>query len=314
MTEKKDFEYQWDEKGKTICISGLSDFDLKQTLECGQCFRWIKEGNGSYTGVAFSRAINIRQVEDSVYIDNCTRQDFLEIWIDYFDLNRDYDKIKRSLESNDPVMKRVISFGQGIRLLKQDEWETLVSFIISQNANIPRIKKSIEIICRVFGKPIQQFKEKTYYAFPTPQDFIDCSKEEIGACRLGYRENYVLKTAEQISRDEGRALYGAKNLGRANAEEYLLSLCGVGPKVANCILLFAMGYYDSFPIDVWMKRVMSGLYGHDENDASAMSAFALDRFGDLSGFAQQYLFYYARENKQTVPKEKKEKEPCLDRQ
>lgn len=294
MTDTNRLDYQWDDEKKTIWIKGLPDFDLKQTLECGQCFRWNKEQDGSYTGTAFSRVINIRQEDGILFIDNCTHRDFLDIWMDYFDFNRDYGRIKKALASDDPVMERVISFGEGIRLLKQDEWETLVSFIISQNANIPRIKKCIESLCQNFGKPIAPYRGKIYYTFPSPIEIIEGSKEKIEICRLGYRESYILKTAEQVNQDQGRILYNVKLRPRTEAEEYLLSLCGVGPKVAHCVLLFAMGYYDSFPIDVWMKRVMNRLYGHSETATAAMATFALNQFGDLSGFAQQYLFYYAR--------------------
>ena len=295
MIIEKHFDYHWDEGLGMICITGLSDFDLKQTLECGQCFRWTREKDGSYTGVALSRVINVSQDEAGVYIKNTTLQDFADLWIDYFDLYRDYGKIKMVLGAGDPIMEKAISYGSGIRLLKQDEWEILISFLISQNSNIPRIRKCIDSICRSFGQPIQTYKGELYYAFPTPLSLADCTKDEIGCCRLGYRETYIVKTAKRVLLDEARNLYNAKNLTRNEAEKYLLSLSGVGPKVANCILLFAMGFYESFPIDVWMKRVMNQLYGYNEKHTGAMTHFAADQFGELSGFAQQYLFYYVRE-------------------
>jgi len=297
MTEKHHFTHNWDEKNKRVSVSGLSDFDLRQTLECGQCFRWNREQDGSYTGVAFSRVINIRQEDRDLIIENCTQDDFLTIWVEYFDLNRDYGKIKKVLKADDPVMKRVISFGQGIRLLKQDPWETLISFIISQNANIPRIKKCIESLCCQFGAPIQQYRGKTYFAFPTPAAIIEGEPGALGTCRFGYREDYILKAAKQIGQDGGETLYEAASLTPGDAEQYLLGLPGVGPKVAGCILLFAMGSYSSFPIDVWMKRIMHQLYGLDEGNLAQIAAFAQDKYGELGGFAQQYLFYYAREGK-----------------
>ncbi len=304
MTIQYDFAYDWDEEQRIITLSGISDFDLKQTLECGQCFRWNRQPDGSYIGVAHSRVIAVRQQENKVYIENSTLQDFLEIWIQYFDLSRDYGKIKKLLSEGDPIMKRVISFGSGIRLLRQDEWESLISFIISQNANIPRIKKCIESLCSTYGEALPEFKGETYYTFPEPSDLIKESRKDIGICRLGYREDYILKTAGQIAEDAGETLYQAKHMDKSDAEKYLLSLCGVGPKVANCVSLFALSFLDSFPIDVWMRRVMNQLYGLNENDLSAMAVFARSKFGNLGGFAQQYLFYYARE--------KKEKDICSD--
>jgi N-glycosylase/DNA lyase len=299
-----------------ILIKDLPDFDLSQTLECGQCFRWDREADGSYTIVAFSRVINLKQEGSDLRIENATQQEVDHIWRCYLDLDRDYGHIKRTLSMRDPVLSEAIRYGQGIRLLKQDEWETLISFIVSQNANIPRIRKCIDSLCRTYGKPLAPFRDKQYYAFPEPvvlshygmmestnkgDGINNCGPIQGGdekrtrdQCRLGYRARYISETAAQILADEGRLLYKAKDSGATDAERYLLSLSGVGPKVARCTLLFSMGFYDQFPLDVWMKRVMADLYGFNEKDSAGMARFAAENFGDLGGFAQQYLFYYIR--------------------
>ena len=292
MTSK--LKYQ--AKGNDIIIKELKDFDISHIIECGQCFRWEKEKDGSYTIQAFSKAINVSQVGKEVIILNSNLHEFEEIWIDYFDLNRDYDKIKKLLTENDPIMAQAIAYGQGMRLLNQDEWETLVSFLISQNSNIPRIKRAIKAVSESFGQPYTALNGRTFYTFPNPSEIYQCRDEDIDACRLGYRKSYITETAKEINIDHGKRLYNLKNEEYSSAYDYLLRLKGVGPKVANCVMLFSMEKYESFPIDVWVKRIMSRLYGQDENDLKGMEQFAKEKFGDLGGFAQQYLFYYIREN------------------
>jgi N-glycosylase/DNA lyase len=294
-----------------ILIKDLPDFDLSQTMECGQCFRWDREADGSYTIVAFSRVINLKQ--DGF---DATQQEVDRIWRPFLDLDRDYGAIKRTLSMKDPILSEAVQYGQGIRLLKQDEWETLISFIISQNANIPRIRKCIDSLCRTYGKPLTPFRDKQYYAFPEPaalshygmiestnngEAINNCGPIQSGEekkirdhCRLGYRARYINETALQILADEGKILYAAKDRDAKEAERYLLSLSGVGPKVASCTMLFSMGFYDQFPLDVWMKRVMAELYGFKEKDSAGMSSFAAEKFAEIGGFAQQYLFYYIR--------------------
>jgi N-glycosylase/DNA lyase len=283
-------------KGNDIIIKELKDFDISHIIECGQCFRWEKEKDNSYTIQAFSKAINVSQSGEEVIISNSDLKEFEEIWIDYFDLNRDYGRIKNLLTENDPIMAQAIAYGQGMRLLNQDEWETLVSFLISQNSNIPRIKGAIKAVSESFGKPYMGLNGRTFYTFPNPSEIYQCRDEDIDACRLGYRKSYVTETAKEINKDNAQRLYNLKNEKYTSAYDYLLSLKGVGPKVANCVMLFSMEKYESFPIDVWVKRIMSRLYGQDENDLKGMEQFAKEKFGDLGGFAQQYLFYYVREN------------------
>jgi len=277
-----------------IIIDGIEDFHLDHTFDNGQCFRWNREDDGSYTGVAFSRAVNIDYKEKTLILDNVSPEDYRTIWKDYLDLDRDYGAIKRMLSEKDPVMKRAVSCGGGMRILRQEKWETLISFILSQNNNISRIKKCVESLCAAHGRPIGTYKGKMRYAFPTPEVLSCLSPEDLGLCRLGYRAKYVIETAKQIASDGGKTLESMDEATAEEAFEYLLSLSGVGPKVAHCVMLFSMGKYESFPLDVWIKRVMNQVYRIEEGNQKKMSEYAARHFGEYGGIAQQYLFYHVR--------------------
>lgn len=285
--------------GKTLNalrVTGISDFDLSHTFECGQCFRWNREEDGSYTGVACGRAVNLQLDGGTLFIENSTREEFEGFWYDYLDLGRDYGAVKKRLSGEDETMSRAVAFGNGIRLLRQDPWETVVSFLISQNSNIARIRRCIDLLCRSFGKPIGFYRGEERFSFPQPESLAVLEPEDLSECRLGYRDKYVIQAARAVAEDGGAALLSMREKGCEEALDYVRSLYGVGPKVADCILLFGLAKYGSFPLDVWMKRVMSQLYGFDPKDVKGMKAHAEKRFGDLGGFAQQYLFYYAKEN------------------
>lgn len=294
----------------------VKDFNLRDIFDCGQCFRWNREEDGSYTGVAFGRAVNITmRAGRTGFCAGCPRSgrcrgtgfcgtlilegadpdEFQEIWAPYFDLKRDYGQIKAALAEKDPVMAQAIKHGEGIRILNQDPWETLISFIISQNNNIPRIKRCIEDISAAFGEEIGEYRGKKRYGFPSFDRLAELAPEDLGPVRLGYRARYIAETARAAAADGGKALYSIRDMEQEEAFRYLSGLCGVGPKVANCILLFAGEKYGSFPVDVWVKRVMNRLYGIDEQNVKEMQSFAAEKFGELGGFAQQYLFYYMRE-------------------
>lgn len=261
---------------------GVRDFNLDHIFDCGQCFRWKREENGSYTGIAMGRKVNMEFSYDdgsdssgTLIINGSDEKDFEEIWRDYLDLDRDYSAIKEKLAAADPVMAKAIEKGRGIRILKQDLWETIVSFIISQNNNIPRIKGCIENLATGFGEDGN---------LPTPEKLASLSIDDLSPVRLGYRAKYLIESSKQVL-----------ELGLPTNFEELTNLCGVGPKVANCICLFGLGDVSSFPIDVWVRRVMNKMYGIDENNKKEMADFAKNQFGDLGGIAQQYLFYYIRQ-------------------
>jgi N-glycosylase/DNA lyase len=215
-------------------------------------------------------------------------------WRDYLDLNRDYAGIKRALAEKDPVMYDAIDAGAGIRLLNQEPWETLISFLISQNSNIPRIRGCIEALCTAFGTPIGRFAERELFAFPTIKQLASLKEEDLDICNLGYRAKYIAEAARQVNVDGGAFLATADKAEADKTEAYLKSLSGVGPKVAHCVMLFALRKTDIFPVDVWMARVMNELYGIEEDDHEAMRAYAQEHFSPWSGIAQQYLFHYIR--------------------
>ncbi len=277
-----------------VIVNNLKNFNPKHIFECGQCFRWDLQDDGSYTGVAFGKILNVKQENNSIIFDNTNIEDFNNIWLNYFDLNTDYGEIKEYLNKNDDVMKEATKFGEGIRILKQDPWETLISFIISANNAIPRIKKSIELISKNFGQYIGEYKGKDYYKFPSPKDIYNISEEQLKTCGVGYRSKYILNTAKKVV-DEKILLEEIKKLNSEDCSKSMREFAGVGPKVANCILIFAMEKVEAVPVDVWVKRVMEHFYFHKDTPNKKIEQFAREKYGKYAGYAQQYLFYYARE-------------------
>ena len=191
----------YDEKMRILRVENIRDFDLARTFECGQCFRWNLQEDGSYVGTAGGRAAALRMNGGELMIENCERDDFEEFWFDYLDLGRDYAAVKQALSENDAVMAKAAEFGGGIRLLQQDPWETVISFIISQNSNIPRIKKCIDALCTNFGDSIGIFRGEERFSFPKPERLARLSLSDLSVCRLGYRDKYVLAAAQTVARD-----------------------------------------------------------------------------------------------------------------
>ena len=277
-------------------IENVRDFHPEHIFECGQCFRWNRQDDGSYTGTAMGRIVNIRLCPEGdegekacagkVIIKNASPEDYEKIWRQYLDLDRDYGRIKQRLSAGDEVMENAVAAGRGIRILKQDLWETIVSFIISQNNNIPRIKGCIEKLSALAGERLEDYDGQAVYALPTVERLARLESDDLAPVRLGYRAPYLIKTARMVAEK-----------GLPENYEEVSALCGVGPKVANCITLFGLHDLSSFPIDVWVRRVMNEMYGFEEKDVRGMAAFAAERFGELGGIAQQYLFYYIRSKK-----------------
>ncbi|TYQ17024.1 UNVERIFIED_CONTAM: N-glycosylase/DNA lyase [Acetivibrio alkalicellulosi] len=282
------------EKENKIIVDGVKDFNPVHIFECGQCFRWIRQINGSYTGVAKGRVLNVSSNNQKLELYNTNLEDFKNIWFDYFDLGRDYSLIKKEI-MKDETMEKAINFGWGIRILKQDLWETLISFIISANNRIPRIMKTVARLSETYGKEVQMNQNK-YYTFPQYEDFIDSTLEELEVCKGGFRCKYIMSAAEMI-RDRVLNIDDIETMDTDKAREHLMKFAGVGPKVADCVLLYSGTKQDVFPTDVWVKRVMEELYFKREAGFKEIQNLAKDYFGHLTGFAQQYLFYYARENK-----------------
>ena len=276
-----------------------NSFELADIFDCGQCFRWNIEDDGSYTGVFKKIVLNVKKIDDEVFFNgvNYGSIDSIEEINHYFDLNRNYDELKSKLEKIDDYMKNSIEFGKGIRILNQDLWETIISFIISANNNIPRIKGIIDRLSEKYGEKLE-YDGREYYSFPEPIALKDVSVAEYRSLGLGFRDIRLYETTQKILNNEFD-LNGQWNLDTGAVYKNLLELSGVGPKVADCILLFSdLKRFDVFPIDVWIRRVMNDLYIHNDDETKVskvqIQKLADEKFGSLKGLAQQYLFYWRR--------------------
>ena len=262
-------------------------FDLQKTFECGQCFRFERCDDGSYRGIAYGKVLTLTQTDDGVLLYGVTKEEFENTFFDYFDLARDYDAVDRILES-DPVLRDIIPFSKGIRILNQQPFETVISFIISASNNIPRIKKIIASLCDNFGENGQ---------FPTPEKLASLELSDLAVIRAGFRDKYILDCAKKVASGE-IDLDKIKTMTYDEASRELQKINGVGQKVADCSLLFGFGFCEAFPKDVWIKRILRHFYGVEDNRA-------LNFFG-YDGIAQQYLFYYAINNHNTITEAKKQ--------
>ena len=286
-------------KEQTYTIKNQDSFELKDIFECGQCFRWNENEDGSYTGVINKGVLNVEKQGEKIIFTGMLDGDIKEIVNSYFDLDRNYEEIKRQLSNIDKYLKISVEYGKGIRILNQDLWETIISFIISANNNIPRIKGIIERISEKYGTEIE-WKNEKYYIFPTPEQLERATVEDLRSLGTGFRDVRIYETTQKVLNDEVNPENIDKK-GTIEAREELLTLSGVGPKVADCILLFStLKRFDVFPIDVWVRRVMNELYikNKDESKVSKkeIMKIANGKFGDLEGLAQQYLFYWKRES------------------
>lgn len=287
---------QIEEKNGSLILKGLEDFDAKKIFECGQAFRFIKEEDGSYTNVAHKKIINVKNEKDGVLIRATTLKEFKDIWWDYFDLDRDYEQIRKKL-SPDEILRPALDYGKGIRILNQDPFETIITFIISANNQIPRIQKAVEKIAKMYGSPFKNYDGKTYYTFPDAKTLSRAKAEDLRKdARVGFRDERIVRASEMINSKEVD-IDKIRKMTLEDQRKELMRLPGVGPKVADCILLFSFGRSESFPVDVWIKRVVENLYFGEEIPKSKLAAHGRDIFGSYAGFAQQYLFYYGRENK-----------------
>jgi N-glycosylase/DNA lyase len=267
-------------------------FNIEQIFECGQCFRWERNLYGGFTGVVQNEVINVYTEGNKLFIVGSLHQ---KKWIKYFDLLRDYKKIKEILEVN-LVMKKCIKKGYGIRILQQDFWETIISFIISANNNIPRIKKIILKFCEYFGEEIETpecFCGKKYYSFPKIETIANLETKDLAPISAGFRDKYIIQTARKIL----KLKYEFCSIERDSNEDIfqkLLKLNGVGEKISNCVLLFSFARYEAFPQDVWINRIMESEFGISKKE---VKKFVVQKFGNYAGIAQQYLYYYFKKNK-----------------
>ncbi len=279
------------EDNNKIILKNANSFNIQQILECGQCFRFEKNDDLFYTIIAYKKVLHIKQNDNSIVFYPCTLRQFEDIWIDYFDLNTDYEKIKNKLKT-DPILNKAIQYAPGIRLLNQEPFECLISFIISQNNRIPMIKQVIKNICKEYG----DFYEGSYL-FPSLEQLKNVTEDELKACKTGFRAKYILDAIEKIN-NKTICFDKYKTLSSENTKNELLLIKGVGTKVADCVMLFCLKKFDVFPTDVWVKRVMEHFYFNKKSvPIKNIHNFAKEKWGNLAGYAQQYLFYYARSQK-----------------
>lgn len=261
-------------------ISDIGDFDLPHTLDCGQAFRW-EETDGRWHGAAFGRYLELEKLNDgTVVLYGTDENTFNTVWRGYFDLDRDYSEVIAAISENE-ILENAAEYAHGIRVLNQEPWETLCSFIISQNNNIKRIKGIINRLCENFGQDMGG-----WYTFPSAEKIAGLSLDELGVLRSGFRAKYILDAAKKVSGGE-IDLEKLKTIPTDDARKELMKITGVGPKVADCVLLFSLGHTDAFPKDVWIKRAMEVLFGGELPQSAVPYA----------GIAQQYIFFYARDTK-----------------
>ena len=278
-----------DYKLKNIC-----DFDLAQTLECGQCFHFVKLDENDYVLTAKGRLLHVSQQADTVTFYDTEEDEYVNVWKDYFDMDRDYSEIKNKLLEKDDKLKDAIESMWGVRILNQDFFETLISFIISQNKQIPHIKKIVADISAKFGTYKGTYGGADMYTFPTLEQLANASEEDFKELKTGFRAPYIMDAIR-------RNMAGQFDINELKSMDYdscikeLMTIKGVGEKVANCVSLFGLGKKEAFPVDVWIKRIMETMYFDGvDTPKDKIAAFAKEQFGELGGFAQQYLFYYGK--------------------
>ena len=261
-----------------VRVEGVYDLDLAQTLDCGQSFRWTEREDGSFEGIAFGKFVTVKLEENTLYIENADKADFENIWYDYFDLSLDYGKIRDEISKIHPVLCEASKYAPGIRILRQEPYEALCTFIISQNNNIKRIKGIVQRLCESFGEKIDGG-----YAFPTAEKMSLLSPDDLAPLRAGFRNRYLIDAAKKVTSGEVD-LEKCRNCDYDEARAELMKITGVGVKVADCTLLFGLHRIEAFPVDVWMKRAMEKLFPNMKPDD----------FGEYAGIAQQYIFHYSR--------------------
>lgn len=267
-------------KDGTMIVKNVTSLDLGETLDCGQSFRWRDNGDGSFTGVAYEKLVTVTIQNGDLHIENTTEQDFEKIWRNYFDLDLDYDSIRSSIGEIHPVLKEASAYAPGIRILRQEPWEALCTFIISQNNNIKRIKGIVDRLCTTFGNKIG---DTDFYTFPKPETLAKLTPDDLAPLRAGFRNKYIIDASRKVATGEVD-LEKCKNVPYDEARAELCKIKGVGNKVADCTLLFGMHRIEAFPIDVWMRRAMEKLFPNMTGED----------FGEYAGIAQQYIFHYAR--------------------
>lgn len=264
-------------------------FNIRQIAESGQCFRMDLVSEARYAVVAFGRYLEIEQLQQEKLRLSCGETEFQTLWKRFFDLEFDYGPIVERLSNgSDEFLREAVSYGSGLRILRQDPFEALISFLISQNKNIPAIKRSIQQICQQYGERIEgtdtSGEKVTFFAFPTPEALAEADPKDIRRAGVGYRDAYIIKTSQLIA-DGAIDLEALKRLSGMEAIACLKELPGVGDKVANCVALFGLHHLDGCPVDVWIARTVDEVYG---------GRFDWAQHEGFCGIVQQYMFYYIR--------------------
>ncbi len=257
------------------------NFSAQQICMSGQCFRMEQCGENKYCLTAGGNYLELSQQEDLILFD-CTQEEYDKIWNDYFDMKTDYAKIIAGIDPADSYLAVAAEYGKGIRILHQDLWEMIISFLISQQNNIKRIRRCIGLLCERYGEKRVSAGGIRYFAFPTPGALADASLDDLYACGLGYRSKYIAQAADRVCHGE-TDLSQIRMMDYEGARRELLQMYGVGTKVADCICLFALHQTDAFPRDTHINKVMAAQYP---------DGFPFERYGNNSGILQQYIFYY----------------------
>lgn len=281
-----------EEKHGNVILSEVVDFNIEQIFECGQCFHFEKLDDMDYVTVAYGKALRVTQDSDKVILHNTDLNEYNGIWRRYLDIDTDYGYIKKWLVQKDDRLKSAIDATYGIRILRQEFHEMLMSFIISQNNQIPRIKQLVSAISEKYGKEAGVINGKRFYAFPDVEELLKITEEDYRVLKTGFRAPYLVSAARSLELGMSAESFEGKTYDEAKTE--LMRIKGVGDKVANCVLLFGLGYRNAFPVDVWIKRIMEQVYFQEDTPKEKIMAFAEENFGEYGGYAQQYLFYYAR--------------------
>ena len=266
-----------------VVVKTQGDMSLKDTLMCGQSFRWRECEDGGFTGTAMGRSVKVFTQGCDLIIEGTTAEDFESFWKDYFDLDFDYVALREELSKKHPALSEAAKFAPGIHILRQEPFEALISFIISQNNNIKRIEGIVERLCETFGEKLPDGS----FAFPEASKLANLTEEDLKPLRAGFRNRYILDAAKKVHSGE-ISLEECRTLPFEDAKKKLMTIVGVGEKVADCVLLYGLHRTQAFPMDVWMKRAMATLFP----DISS------EDFGEYAGIAQQYIFHYSRMNPQ----------------
>ena len=272
------------EKQETI-LHISDDFDMDRIAESGQCFRWEKTDPDTYRIIAGRACLYMKALGEGRYAPDCGREIFESFWQDYFDLGENYGKVRSMIDpEKDPFLFRAAEAEKGIRILRQDPWEMLITFIISQNRSIPAIRRSVELLAKSCGEKMTDQRGRSYFAFPDPEAVASLPEGELKACRLGYRCRYVKAAAEAVLKGEVD-LPTLAGEDEKRTLEALTGILGVGVKVASCVSLFGLHHTDAFPVDVWMKRILEDHYPE---------GYPFERYSPWNGVFQQYMFAFYR--------------------